>query len=92
MPADGSSFDVEYPVNYNDDVLNEQTYVENGIAKGLMKMSTSSPGTIDEGFALEAKHAVLDLQLTGNSEIGKQPSSNRSLRRIVLPSNPPAPL
>ena len=71
MPADGSSFDVEYPVNYNDDVLNEQTYVENGIAKGLMKMSTSSPGTLDKGFTLSAEHAVLGLQLTGNSEIGK---------------------
>ena len=71
MPADGSSFDVEYPVNYNDDVLNEQTYVENGIVKGLMKMSTSSPGTLDKGFTLSAEHAVLGLQLTGNSEIGK---------------------
>ena len=71
MPADGSSFDVEYPVNYNDDVLNEQTYVENGIAKGLMKMSTSSPGTLDKGFTLSAEHAVLGLQLTGSSEIGK---------------------
>ena len=71
MPADGSSFDVEYPVNYNDDVLNEQTYVENGIAKGLMKMSTSSPGTLDKGFTLSAEHAVLGLQLTGSIEIGK---------------------
>ena len=71
MPADGSSYTVSYPVNYSDALLQQQTYVPNGIAKGLMKMRTSSPGTIDDGFTLQAEHAVLGLQLTGNSEIGK---------------------
>ena len=71
MPASGSSFEVSYPVDYNDELLQQQTYVPDGIAKGLMKMSTPSPGTIDDGFTLQAQHAVLGLQLTGNSEIGK---------------------
>ena len=71
MPASGSSFEVSYPVEYSDELLQQQTYVPKGIAKGLMKMSTPSPGTIDDGFTLEAVHAVLGLQLTGNSEIGK---------------------
>ena len=71
MPADGSGFEVSYPVNYSDTILQQQAYVPNGIAKGLMKMSTPSPGTIDDGFTLKAEHAVLGLQLTGHSEIGK---------------------
>ena len=71
MPASGSSFEVSYPVDYSDTILQQQAYVPNGIAKGLMKMSTASPGTIDDGFTLKAEHAVLGLQLTGNSEIGK---------------------
>ena len=48
MPASGSSFEVSYPVNYSDTILQQQAYVPNGIAKGLMKMSTSSPGTIED--------------------------------------------
>ena len=71
MPASGSSFEVTYPKENNDDLLLQQTYVPEGIAKGLMKMSTASPGTLDDGFTLKAEHAVLGLQLTGNSEIGK---------------------
>ena len=71
MPADGSNYTVSYPVDYSNKLLQQQTYVPDGIAKGLMKMSTASPGTIDDGFTLKAEHAVLGLQLTGNSEIGK---------------------
>ena len=71
MPASGSSYEVSYPVDYSDKLLQQQTYVPDGIAKGLMKMSTASPGTLDDGFTLSAEHAVLGLQLTGNSEIGK---------------------
>ena len=71
MPASGSSYEVTYPKENNDDLLLQQTYVPDGIAKGLMKMSTTSPGTIDKGFTLQAEHAVLGLQLTGNREIGK---------------------
>ena len=71
MPADGSSFDVEYPVEYSDEVLKEQTYVENGFGKGLMKMSTKKAGTLNEGFTLCSDNALLGLQLTGNQILGK---------------------
>ena len=71
MPADGSSFHVEYPVEYSDEVLKEQTYVENGFGKGLMKMSTQKAGTLNEGFTLCSDNALLGLQLTGNQTLGK---------------------
>ena len=71
MPADGSSFDVEYPIAYSDEVLKEQTYVENGFGKGLMKMSTKKAGTLNEGFTLYSDNALLGLQLTGNQILGK---------------------
>lgn len=71
MPGDGSSYDVVYPADYNEAVLAEQTYVENGFGKGLMKMSTKTPGTVEGGFTLSADNALLGLQLTGNDELGK---------------------
>lgn len=71
MPADGTSFHVEYPIDYSDDVLKVQQYVPNGFGKGLMKMSTKQAGTMDKGFTLSADNALLGLQLTGNTEIGK---------------------
>lgn len=71
MPADGTSFHVEYPIDYSDDVLKVQQYVPNGFGKGLMKMSTKQAGTIDNGFTLSADNALLGLQLTGNRKIGK---------------------
>ena len=71
MPADGKSFHVEYPVEYSDEVLKEQTYVENGFGKGLMKMSTQKAGTLNEGFTLCSDNALLGLQLTGNQILGK---------------------
>lgn len=71
MPADGTSFHVEYPIDYSDAVLKVQQYVPNGFGKGLMKMSTKQAGTIDNGFTLSADNALLGLQLTGDGEIGK---------------------
>ena len=101
MPASGSSYEVTYPQENNDDLLQQQAYVPKGIAKGLMKMSTPSPGTIDDGFTLQAEHAVLGLQLTGNSEIGKlvlskngtdgkaaEPSYTLNCTSIVLSDSP----
>ena len=76
MPGDGSSYDVVYPADYNEDVLAEQTYVENGFDNGLMKMSTKTPGTVKGGFTLSADNALLGLQLTGNDELGKIVLSN----------------
>ena len=76
MPGDGSSYDVVYPADYNEDVLAEQTYVENGFDNGLMKMSTKTPGTVEGGFTLSADNALLCLQLTGNDDLGKIVLSN----------------
>ena len=36
MPADGTSYTVTYPADYNENVLANQTYVENGFGNGLM--------------------------------------------------------
>ena len=71
MPADGSEYSVSYPVDYRDDVLTHQLYVENGFGNGLMKMSTKQNGTLDGGFVLSADNAVLGLQLTGSQTLGK---------------------
>ena len=71
MPADGSEYSVSYPVDYSDDVLTHQTYVEDGFGNGLMKMSTKQNGTLDNGFVLSADNAVLGLQLTGSQTLGK---------------------
>ena len=66
MPGEGSSYDVVYPADYSDDVLAEQTYVENGFGRGLMKMSTKTPGTVAGGFTLSADNALVGLQLMGD--------------------------
>ena len=71
MPADGSEYSVSYPVDYSDNVLTHQTYVENGFGNGLMKMSTKQNGTLDNGFTLSADNAVLGLQLTGSQTLGE---------------------
>ena len=69
MPADGNSFSVQYPVEEPD--LSNQTYVENGFGKGLMKMATETNGTIDGGFTLAPQHALLGLQLKGSDALSK---------------------
>ena len=77
MPADGTSYSVSYPVNYTEDVLTIQPYVENGFGKGLMKMSTKTNGTVDDGFTLSADNALLGLQLTGDVVISKIVITNK---------------
>lgn len=69
MPADGTNFSVQYPVEEPD--LSNQTYVENGFGKGLMKMATETNGTIDGGFTLSPQHALLGLQLKGSDALSK---------------------
>lgn len=69
MPADGTNFSVQYPVEEPD--LSNQTYVENGFGKGLMKMATETNGTIDGGFTLAPQHTLLGLQLKGSDALGK---------------------
>ena len=71
MPADGTEYSVSYPVDYSDNVLTHQTYVENGFGNGLMNMSTKQNGTLDNGFTLSADNAVLGLQLTGSQTLGE---------------------
>ena len=71
MPASGTTYQVSYPVNYDESVLANQTYVANGFGKGLMKMSTKSDGTLDGGFVLSADNALLGLQLSGAQTLGK---------------------
>ena len=71
MPADGSNFHVSYPIDYTDEVLTNQTYVANGFGKGLMKMSTKIPGTLDDGFMLSADNALLGLKLQGDANVSK---------------------
>ena len=68
MPADGTDFSVQYPVAEPD--LSNQTYVENGFGKGLMKM-TAENGTIDGGFTLALQHTLLGLQLKGSDALSK---------------------
>lgn len=69
MPADGTNFSVQYPVEEPD--LSNQTYVPNGFGKGLMKMATETNGTIDEGFTLAPQHTLLGLQLKGSDALSK---------------------
>lgn len=69
MPADGDSYSVQYPTTTPN--LSEQQYVPDGFGKDLMLMTTKEEGTIDGGFTLSADYALLGLQLTGNTEIGK---------------------
>ncbi len=71
MPAAGSTYQVSYPVNYDESVLANQTYTANGFGKGLMKMSTKVDGTLDGGFKLIADNALLGLQLSGAQTLGK---------------------
>ena len=69
MPADGTSFSVQYPTFLPN--LTEQQCVINGFGKDLMLMSTKEAGTLDGGFVLSADYALLGLQLTGDGKIGK---------------------
>ena len=71
MPADGTSYGVSYPIDYTDEVLTNQTYVANGFSKGLMKMSTKIPGTLDDGFMLSADNSLLGLELHGTANVSK---------------------
>ena len=78
MPADGNEYSVSYPADYRDDVLINQTYVENGFDNGLMKMSTRRNGTLEGGFLLTADNAVLGLQFKGDAVVNKIVLTNRA--------------
>ena len=74
MPADGTNYTVTYPVTYDESVLANQTYVENGFGDELMKMTGS--GNL-EGFTLTADNALLGLTLTGDADIEKVVVTNK---------------
>ena len=88
MPADGTEYSVQYPVSNPN--LTSQTYVQNGFGQGLMKMETENNGTIDAGFTLKAKNALLGLQLTGNQILSKivvtNPSDNKTYTLHCCPN------
>lgn len=71
MPAAGSTYQVSYPANYDESVLANQTYIENGFGKGLMKMSTKSDGTLDGGFVLSADNALVAFNFQGEGALSK---------------------
>ena len=71
MPADGTTYQVSYPVNYDESVLATQTYTANGFGKGLMKMSTKEAGTLDNGFVLSADNSLLGLEMQGSANVSK---------------------
>ena len=70
MPAAGREYTAVYPVEYDEAILDNQTYVEDGFANGLIMMSTKAPGTVNEGFVMSADNSVLVLQLTGTHTLG----------------------
>lgn len=71
MPAEGTEYDVQYPVGYSDELLKVQNYVEYAWEGHLMHMRTHTRGNIDQGFTLHAENAIITLNLTGNSPISK---------------------
>ncbi len=88
MPAEGNTYDVTYPADYKEDMLSTQTYVANGFGKGLMKLTTKASGTIDGGFTLSADNALLGLQLTGSTPIGKIVLTNLANKKSYTLSCP----
>jgi len=59
MPAEGESYDIQYPVPTDTDPLKNQTYVEGGIASGLMQFEAT--GCTSSSVELKAKTAILQL-------------------------------
>lgn len=65
MPAEGTTYTVDYPVSAPN--LANQKYVANGFGDELMSMHAEN-GDLN-GFTLEAQNALLGLQLTGNKTL-----------------------
>ena len=65
MPAEGTTYTVDYPVTAPD--LANQKYVANGFGDELMTMHAEN-GDLN-GFTLEAQNALLGLRLTGNKTL-----------------------
>ena len=65
MPAEGTTYTVDYPVTAPN--LANQKYVANGFGDELMSMHAEN-GDLN-GFTLEAQNALLGLQLTGSKAL-----------------------
>lgn len=65
MPAEGTTYTVDYPVTAPN--LANQKYVANGFGDELMSMHAEN-GNLN-GFTLEAQNALLGLQLTGSKAL-----------------------
>ena len=65
MPAEGTTYTVDYPVNTPN--LANQKYVANGFGDELMTMHAEN-GDLS-GFTLTAQNALLGLQLTGSKAL-----------------------
>jgi len=68
MPAEGNSYDVQYPVPTSTDPLKNQTYVEGGIASGLMQFGAE--GCTSSKVTLKPKTAILQLNVYTTSATG----------------------
>jgi len=69
MPSGGETFSVQYPATDPD--LSSQSYVENGLPKGMMK-ATASNCTINGKISLVPQYAALRLNFYGlNREVSK---------------------
>jgi len=69
MPAEGSSYDVQYPVPSDTDPLMNQTYVEGGIASGLMQFGAT--GCTSSKITLKPKTAILILNFYTTSYVSE---------------------
>ena len=73
MPAEGTTYTVDYPVTAPN--LANQKYVANGFGDELMTMHAEN-GDLN-GFTLEAQNALLGLQLTGSKALSDIVVTNR---------------
>lgn len=77
MPAEGTTYTVDYPVNTPD--LANQKYVANGFGDELMTMHAEN-GDLS-GFTLTAQNALLGLQLTGSKALSDIVVTDRNTKK-----------
>jgi len=90
MPADGTNFDVQFPVT--DPSLATQGYVSNALPHNMMK-ATAKDCTTDTPFELTPQYAALRLNLYGTSQtISKIVVKDASSNTYTLSISPAATL
>ena len=77
MPAEGTTYTVDYPVTAPN--LANQKYVANGFGDELMSMHAEN-GDLN-GFTLEAQNALLGLQLTGSKALSDIVVTDRNTKK-----------